>query len=59
MTKRKDPAYVKSERILVRLTPDDKALIQKAADYNDRKLADWVRMLAVQQSRRAVENNIP
>lgn len=47
---------VKSERILIRLTESDKEIVQKAADINERKLADWARLIIVAQSRRAVEN---
>lgn len=47
---------VKSERILIRLTESDKEIVQKAADINERKLADWARLIIVTQSRRAVEN---
>jgi uncharacterized protein (DUF1778 family) len=52
----KKRASVKSERILIRLTESDKEIVQKAADINERKLADWARLIIVTQSRRAVEN---
>lgn len=47
---------VKTERIMFRVAPEIKELIEKAAELNDRSLADWVRTIATEQSRVAVRN---
>jgi uncharacterized protein (DUF1778 family) len=47
---------VKSERILIRVTPEIKSLIEKAAGLNERSVADWVRMAAIERSRAALQN---
>lgn len=47
-------AKVKSERIVVRLRPKDKAAVQAAADKADIYLAEWIRDVIV---RAATDNH--
>jgi len=52
------PKQVKTERIMFRVAPEVKELIEQAARLNDRSLADWVRMVSIERSRIAVDNEI-
>jgi uncharacterized protein (DUF1778 family) len=45
-------ASTKSERIVVRLTPEDRALLERAAAADELELSTWVRRIALQTARR-------
>jgi uncharacterized protein (DUF1778 family) len=45
-------ASTKSERLVVRLTPEDRALLERAAAADDLELSTWVRRVALQTARR-------
>jgi len=47
----------RSEQIGVRLNGEERRLIEAAAILDNRKAADWVRLLAVQAARRKVRRN--
>jgi len=40
----------KTEGVFIRLAPKDKKLLQKAADADKRRLADWVRIAALEKA---------
>jgi uncharacterized protein (DUF1778 family) len=46
-------ASKKSERLVVRLSPDDRALLERVAAADELEVSTWVRRTAVQAARRA------
>ena len=46
-------ASKKSERLVVRLSPDDRALLERVAAADELEVSTWVRRTAVQAARRS------
>jgi uncharacterized protein (DUF1778 family) len=52
-------ASKKSERLVVRLSPDDRALLERVAAADELEVSTWVRRTAVQAARRAESASSP
>lgn len=44
-----------SESILLRLTPDQKTLVQKAADKKQLQLTSWIRMILIEAAQKQLK----
>lgn len=52
-------ASKKSERLVVRLTPEDRALLERVAAADELEVSTWVRRTAVQAARRWEKDRDP
>ena len=50
----KEPDEVLDERLYVRLTSDEKKLLESAAEKSDKKLSAWIRERLVTAAKRSV-----